>query len=386
MESTTRSTAPSPLLGTVLITGGCGFLGFHLVAHFLEDPECSAVHVLDRNITHNLHDKAHYAQGDITDADRVSSLLAQTKPSVIIHAASPNVSFPVHGRNDYHNTNVAGTRLLLKLAEESESVKALVYTSTVDIYASPPHHNIAESHPVWPEHPSLLRGEWGISEYDRTKAIGERLVRAANCGRLKTATVIPSHMYGVRDSQGLKTIMDMFDSDRGAPLFQVGRGENMCEVVSADNVATAHVLAAKALLDPSRARGKVDGEGFNVSDGHPVLFWHHVRQMWIAARGYESEEELKGQVTVVPAWVMVLVVTLVEWSLLVFTLGYVEPPTKMSRTALSYTVENHTYSIQKARDRLGFEPVSNHDEVMAEAARWELENRKKTSLESKKQK
>jgi sterol-4alpha-carboxylate 3-dehydrogenase (decarboxylating) len=42
--------------------------------------------------------------------------------------------------------------------------------------------------------------------------------------------------------------------------------------VSIENAATAHFLAAKALLDPSRASGKVDGEAFIVSDSAPDPF------------------------------------------------------------------------------------------------------------------
>jgi sterol-4alpha-carboxylate 3-dehydrogenase (decarboxylating) len=65
----------------------------------------------------------------------------------------------------------------------------------------------------------------------------------------------------------------------------LGNGEDIVKVVSIENAATAHFLAAKALLDPSRASGKVDGEAFIVSDSAPVPFWRHMRLMWQIARG-----------------------------------------------------------------------------------------------------
>ncbi|KAK1770063.1 hypothetical protein QBC33DRAFT_603074 [Phialemonium atrogriseum] len=382
MAPQTRSTAESaPLLGTVLVVGGNGFFGFHLVRHLLRDEECGAVHVLDRDIDRNRHSDAIYTRGNITDAHAIDALLKQTRPRVIFHAASPPASLPAHRLSEFHETNVRGTQTLLAAAATSDSVQALVYTSTIDAYADPPHVDASE------DDDGLLR-LWGPSarttEYNRTKAVADRLVLAADDGegggRLRTASLRPGHMYGERSTQGLPEVVGMCVG--GGPLFQVGAGANLVEVASADNTAAAHVLAAKALVDRGRAGGEVGGEGFTVSDGHPVPFWYHVRSIWKAVRG---EEGVK-RVWVIPAWVMLVVVVFLDWAYWIFTLGRLCPPTELSMLSYTYATWSHTYSIEKARKRLGFKPIANHDEVVVQMVKWELDRREKLENDNLKKK
>lgn len=356
------ATQPAPLLGTVLVVGGCGFLGYHLVGHLLRDQECGPIYVLDCNVKNNRHDAATYIQGNLTDFDTVDALVKKIQPCVIFHAASPTAMLPIHRINEFHNTNITGTQMLLTIAAESETVRALVFTSTVDAYTGHVHRNVDETHPLWTVSSKT-------TEYNRTKAIAQRLVLEANGPHLRTVSLLPGHMYGERQSQGMSEALEACSGNRR--LFRIGNGTNLCEVTSADNTATAHILAAKALLDSSRAVGKVDGESFNVSDASPVPFWYHIGLIWRTVRG---EDALKNLI-VIPAWVMVILVNLVECLLWVFTFNTLQPPVELRRLTLDYAVYDQTFSIQKARERLQFEPVANHDAVLAGAVRWELDRR-----------
>ncbi|KAK7429918.1 hypothetical protein QQZ08_003540 [Neonectria magnoliae] len=361
MTSQTRTS--TLLLGTTLVVGGCGFLGYHLVRQLLEDDECKTVYVLDRNIDRNRHQKANYIRGKITDSEALHSLIAKIRPTVIFHSASPIASLPANRESEFVETNVKGTQVLLTVAAESDFTQAFVYTSSVDTYASPPHSEVTELHPMWPQSDKS-------NEYNRTKAIADRLVLATNGPQLRTVSLRLGHAYGERHIQGLVEVLDVCSGNQR--LVQVGQGKNLMEVVSADNSATAHVLAAKALLDPSRAVGKVDGEGFNISDGSPVPFWHHIKVIWKVARGEKALEDI----TVIPAWVMIVVVNLVEWLLWALTLDTVKPPTPLRRVSLEYCVYTHTYSIEKAKERLLFKPAVNHDAVLEQSATWMLAHRK----------
>lgn len=209
-----------PLLGTVLVTGGCGFLGYHLVGQLLADPACGPVYVLDPSSSSsslNTHPGATYLRGSVTDPPAaLAALLDAVRPRVVFHAASPNATYSP--RAAFHAVNVGGTRNLLELlatapaaqdqdkAEDDHTPRALVYTSSLDVYADPPHRRVAEDHPLLPEHPPFWAG---VSEYNRTKAVAHRLVLAANDpAGLRTAVIVPAHIWGVRDSQALSLLFD----------------------------------------------------------------------------------------------------------------------------------------------------------------------------------
>lgn len=350
-----------PLIASSLVVGGCGFLGYHLVRGLLQDYECEEVYVFDRDVSRNTHEKATYFKGDITDCHLLRQVIDQVRPSVIFHCASPMATLPASRDGEFYTTNVKGTELLLKLATGSD-VRAFVLTSSVDVYANPPFTDADETYSLW----SPLDKS---NEYNRTKAIGDVLVREANGPKLRTVVLRPGHAYGERHIQGMVEVLDTCDGDK--QLFQVGDGNNLMEVVSGENNAIAHILAAKALLDPSRARGKVDGEAFNVSDGDPVPFWHHIGVIWKASRGGDALKD----VIVLPAWIMIVAVLAAEWLFWIFTLNTVKPPVQLRRVSMEYCIYTHTHSIEKARKRLLFNPVSDHDDVVAKSAKWMMKYR-----------
>jgi sterol-4alpha-carboxylate 3-dehydrogenase (decarboxylating) len=365
------STRSSPLLGTVLVTGGGGFLGFYLVRDLLQDPECGPVYVLDRDTQSNRHDGATYIQGSITDAAKVNSLFQDIKPRTIFHAASPNPSFPTCGKGDQYETNVKGTQILLAKASECSPVRAFIFSSTVDAYADSPHFNADESQNLW----SSSSKTW---EYGRTKAIADRTVRAANGPSLPTVSLVMAHSYGVRDSQTIPSTLNACPGNQKP--FQIGDGKNLLEILWIGNAATAHILAAKALLDPDRGSGKIDGEAFIISDGVAIPFWYHARLIWTIARGRHRDDLV--DFTILPQWTAFVTAFLMAWMYWIFTLGTKEPPVSVSETAMTYCVNTHTYNTQKARQRLHFNPIADHDAIIKEAVEWELEKRK--LLQSKK--
>ncbi|KAL4729704.1 hypothetical protein ACLX1H_004127 [Fusarium chlamydosporum] len=358
MASTVATSMPR--IKTSLVVGGCGFLGFHLVQHLLEDNwQCA---VLDRDVTRNTHEKARYIQGDISNTDLVRKTIYEIQPTVIFHCASPIAALPAWREHLFYKTNVEGTELLLRIAAETDYVQAFVFTSSIDVYANPPHTDVDETFPLWPKSDRS-------NEYNRTKAIGDRLVRQANSPRLKTVVLRSGHAYGERQVQGMVEVVNMASGN--GRLFQFGGGRNLMEVISAQNFAAVHILAAKALLDPTQAGGKVDGEAFNISDGRPVPFWHHVRVIWETIRG----KDVSSDIIVLPAWVMIVVSLLAEWLVWAFTFGRAKPPVELRRMSVEYCLYNHTYAISKARGRLLFNPVSDHDAIVVQAVKWMQANR-----------
>jgi sterol-4alpha-carboxylate 3-dehydrogenase (decarboxylating) len=84
---------------------------------------------------------------------------------------------------------------------------------------------------------------------------------------------------------------------------------------------------------------------------------------------------VRAELVVIPEWLVRLVYFLVAWVVWICTLGMKEPPPSLSSTSLTHSLEDHTYSSEKARTRLGFEPRSDHDAVIKAAVQQELRRR-----------
>lgn len=347
--------------GPVLLTGGCGFLGWHLVGQLLAEASFHPVHVIDRATDRNIHAGAQYHTGSVTNRLVVKRLVDDIRPRIIFHTASPNAAF-TQGAQDFLTTNITGTHNLLELATTCPSVEALIYTSSTEVYADPPHSQVDEAHPIW-------ELDSPCESYNRTKAEADVLVRSANSSKLKTVCLRISQLYGLRSSQHVPLMLDKCLN--GQLLARVGDGKALTSFLSVTNAASAHILAAKALMDPSRANGRVDGQAFNITDGRPDPFWRHVELTWSAALGRDVSTEM----WTIPMWLAAMVFWFVQWAYCLFTLGKVETPTSWSRTALVHCTCEHTYSMEKALRVLGYNPGWNYERDIRESVAWEMQRR-----------
>ncbi|KAL9117548.1 MAG: hypothetical protein Q9187_005916, partial [Circinaria calcarea] len=312
MVSPSPSPSPSPLLGTVLVTGGCGFLGYHIIKALLQDPNCGSIVSVSRNPTVNLQDGVTYRAGNITDFDFVRSLFQEVQPRVIFHVASPRPIDYTLNTAEFRDTNIEGTVILLKCAAAFPSVTAFVYSSSVNVLAGSPHIRVDENGPMWQPNSKAI-------PYWRSKAAAERLVLGANSLKLRTVSLRLCLIVGEREHALIPAQLDAYDAKKTS--IQLGDNSNLVDTVSAENAATAHLLAATALVDPSRASGKVDGEAFQITDGNPLPFWDLARMIWRAAGDTTQLQD----VTVIPTWAAMALASAVEWLFAIFTLGTRKP-------------------------------------------------------------
>jgi UDP-glucuronate 4-epimerase len=170
----------------ILVTGGAGFIGSHLVDSLLD--EGHRVTVLDnfdpfydrdakeRNIEpHRQHRQWQLIEADLRDADRLRQTL-KGGFDVIVHLAAkagvrPSLLDPIA----YQDVNVGGTQNLLELAREW-GVRQFVFASSSSVYGVNPRV-------PWSEEDHVLQP---ISPYASTKVSGELLGH------------VYSHLYGIR--------------------------------------------------------------------------------------------------------------------------------------------------------------------------------------------
>lgn len=135
---------------TILITGGAGFIGSHLVRHWVEKyPDTKVVNLDKLTYAGNLEnlkdieDKPNYVfeKGDIVDSDFVTALFAKYRFDGVIHlAAESHVDRSISNPMEFIRTNIVGTVTLLNAARAAWNGqwegKLFYHVSTDEVYGS----------------------------------------------------------------------------------------------------------------------------------------------------------------------------------------------------------------------------------------------------------
>ncbi len=186
-------------IDTVLITGGCGFIGTSLIAYLLEKNSNLKIRVLDNLRTGSPEDLSEVSdhimlspedcdtdhklvliKGDIRDSKTV--LLCTTGVDCIIHlAANTGVGPSVYDPREDMDCNVVGTFNMLEAARQN-GVKKFIFASSGAPAGEvkPPIHEELPPHPVSPYGASKLAGEGYCSAYYRTFGIDTVCLRFGN--------------------------------------------------------------------------------------------------------------------------------------------------------------------------------------------------------------
>ena len=374
-----QSQKPKKSFGSVLVVGGCGFLGRHIVSQLLENFDAK-VSVVDLRTDHHRFSSLTYYDADITSQSAIASVLESEKPAVIIHTASPSFVGD-EGKNKalYKKVNVDGTQNLIDRAEETGCVKAFVYTSSASVI----HDSISDlvnADERWPTLRAPLQREY----YSETKAMAEEIVLAANRKRkdMLTIAIRPSGIFGEGDQQVVPGLLKAYYGKK--TKFQLGDNMNLFDFTYVGNVAYAHILAVIALMNTHELptipldHEKVDGEAFLITNGTPVYFWDFARLVWRAA----GDQTDLPEVWTIGKDIGLKLASLLEW--LFWFAGGRKP--SLSWKAFNYSSMTRYYNIDKARTMLGYKPLFDMEEGVQRTVKYiqEQEERAKAEKDQKK--
>lgn len=352
----------------VLVVGGCGFLGHHVVSQLLGSS--TRIAVIDLHTTHNRFDSVSYHIADITNRESVLATLKQIKPHAIIHTASP-VGTSFSGSTDlYYKVNVQGTRNLLECAGLIGGIKAFVYTSSASVI----HDGISDLVMADETYP-ILKPPQQTEYYSYTKGIAEQLVLEANRkhGNMLTAAVRPVSMFGEGDVQQLPNMLKMYYDGRTS--IQLGDNSKWFDFVYVGNVAHAHILALTKLMETNDAlarkgmadivqESRVDGEAFIATNDDPYHFWDYAREVWAAA----GDTTKARDAWVIPESVVLTIASLSEWIFWLLFWGRKQP--NLTRQKVKFSCMNRTFRIDKIKDRLGYKPIWTVSEGVKRGVQW----------------
>jgi sterol-4alpha-carboxylate 3-dehydrogenase (decarboxylating) len=353
--------------GPILVVGGCGFLGHHLVNELYNNVAGNPdIAVLDLDINRNRHPSARYFAIDITQRMEVAKLFDHVRPQVVFHTVSPN-PFEVD-RSLLEKVNVVGTQNLIEAAKSIGTVRAFVFTSSSSLVHNQrqPLIQATEDLPVlfYPDQPEF---------YSHTKALAEKIVLSANreAGML-TASLRPASMYGPWDGIMTTNITNQVLSGRAN--YRFGTGSYLFDTIYVENCTHAQLLLARALvkaapLAPPSNDVRIEGEAFVVSNDEPVPFWD-VQRLVADIAGLPIKDE---DVRCIPIWLVMTVAVLGEWAYWIFSLGKRQPMLKSWGVRI-ITMER-TFRIDKAKQRLGYRPKFSNREGWERALEWALETK-----------
>jgi UDP-glucose 4-epimerase len=225
----------------ILIIGGAGFVGSHIVDQLLEKPVREIV-VLDnfvRGTRENLEsasadDRVTVVEGSVLDRDLLAELMQGT--DYVFHLAALWLYECVHEPRRAVEHNVVGTFNVVETAQEA-GVKKVVYSSSASVYGD------AAFTPMTEEHPFNNRTMYGA-----TKIAGEQFFRAFNEQHgLDYVGLRYMNVYGPRmDYKGtyVSVIMKVLDKiDAGEPPVIFGDGSQAYDFVHVADVARANILS-----------------------------------------------------------------------------------------------------------------------------------------------
>ncbi|GAB3296137.1 dTDP-glucose 4,6-dehydratase [Parasphingorhabdus pacifica] len=313
----------------ILVTGGAGFIGSHYVRQLLGGayPDCvpSEVVVLDK-LTYagnqdNLRDVAdnpgfRFVRGDICDAPLMGELMRGV--DVVVHfAAETHVDRSIAGASDFVTTNVVGTNTLLQAAV-AEGVEKFVHVSTDEVYGSIDEGSWPEDHALEPNSP-----------YSAAKAGSDLLARAYHrTHQLPVCITRCSNNYG--PYQFPEKVLPLFVTNLldGKPIPLYGDGLNVRDWLH----VTDHCRGIQLVVESG-----TPGETYNIGGGTEL-----------------TNRELTERVLKLMGH---------DWS-------SVEQVVDRKGHDRRYSVD-HT----KIAAELGYKPVVDFDEGLADTVAWYRDNR-----------
>jgi sterol-4alpha-carboxylate 3-dehydrogenase (decarboxylating) len=251
--------------------------------------------------------------------------------------------------------------VLLKCATESPFVQALVYTSCDEAIEIDPENSLLTE-----ESAVLHTKKSNATPYQISKASAEDAVIKANCWTLRTLCLRLPPIYGGGDLQVIPPILSMMD--QGKCTLQIGPNKKVFEHVYIDNAVHAHLLAAKVLLSIDEGLDlRVDGETFFITDDAPMPWYNFARKVWYAA-GDRTEAEW---IRVVPMHLALATASVNDWVSWTVTLG--RRRQEFTSEGMARLRRGTHFSIEKARDWLGYEPLVPVEEGIRRAVEKALE-------------
>ena len=319
----------------ILVTGGGGFLGTHIIKELLKNPTYIVTNFSRHSYSHLEDMGVPTIKGDLTKVEDVNRALNQGFDAIFHVAALAGV----WGKyDDYYNINFLGTENILKAAQE-RGISKFVYTSTPSVvFKEGDLLGVGEEEPYASKF---------LNAYSETKTLAEKKVLESNNGQsFMTCAIRPHLIWGPGDPHLFPRVIKQ---GKLGKLRVVGDGENLVDIVYVENAAMAHVQAFEHLSPGS----KVCGEAYFIGQERPVKLWDFINQIL----GFVKVDPVSRSIDVGTAYRL-------GWFLekAFGLLGIKKPEPPMTRFVALNLGKSHYFSHAKAKRDFGYMPIISIEE------------------------
>ena len=245
---------------TLLVTGGCGFIGSNFVRYILSnEKECRVIN-LDKltyagnpeNLSDVADDKRYiFVKGDICDEKVVDAIFSDYKPDIVFNfAAESHVDRSIGKPDDFIRADMFGVFTLLE-AMKQHGGDLFVQISTDEVYGSIEKGEFSETNPLMPSNP-----------YSASKAGGDRLAYSYFVTyKLPVIVTRASNNYGPHQYPEKLIPLFVTNALEDQPLPLYGDGKNVRDwLYVEDHCSALHFIMTNGVL----------GEIYNIGGGNEM--------------------------------------------------------------------------------------------------------------------
>jgi nucleoside-diphosphate-sugar epimerase len=319
----------------ILVTGGGGFLGTHLITELLKNPKYMVTSFSRHAYPHLEEIGVPTIKGDLRNKDDVDRAVSQGFDTIFHVAALAGVWGDYE---DYFSINVTGTKNLIESAQKYGVLRFVHTSSPSAVLGLGGHMGTDETMP----YPSVH-----LNAYGETKQKSEEIVLAANDGKtFLTCALRPHLIWGPGDPHIFPRIIQ---KARDGKLKIVGEGENLVDISYVENVAKAHVQAMEHLVPG----GRMAGEAYFLGDERPVKIWEFINTILGLSKIDPPVKHVSYEMAFNAGRVFEFL-----WKIL----GIKKPDPPMTRFVAMNLGTDHYFSHAKAKRDFGYHPEVSIEE------------------------
>ncbi len=229
----------------IAVTGGAGFLGFHLADHLAAKGERAAMLDIAPYVESDYPEGTMFLSADVRDIESVRAALTEAQPSCVIHCAA---ALPLWKPADIMETNIEGTRNVLQAALDL-GIPRVVHISSTAVYGVP------KIHPLYEDHEMV-----GVGPYGESKVQAEAVCHEFREKGLAVAIVRPKTFIGTGRLGVFQILYAWVESGCRIPV--IGNGRNLYQLLEVEDLCEAIWLCTSGPEDTCNDTFNVGAEVF----------------------------------------------------------------------------------------------------------------------------